>query len=193
MLGEIYIASALAIFLAIFGWSERLFGLSNKNVQTVVSFCDKTKLTHQKYLELVDLIKKEKTLRPGEYMKSIIKILRGSNIKKEDKPVINKLKENGELFRRLEKFIKYKKVYFILLFVYLFIGGTILTYFETVYVTPLVSIIDYKKLFEPFFVAQSLLFFIIGIGMIIYSKLNAIETEIHNNLMDVTTKITGSK
>ena len=178
MLGEIYVASALAIFLAIFGWSERMFGLSSKHVRMILSFCEKTKLTYQNYIDLMNLIKKEKKMNPGKYLKEIVKILSGSNIKQGDKTIMNKLKENSELLKELDNSNKHKKIYFIVLFIYLFIGGTSLIYSETYY----------PYLFLPIIIVQIILILIIGIGVKIYNNIIDKETKIHNNLMFITTK-----
>jgi hypothetical protein len=179
MIGEIYIASALAIFLAVFGWSEKIFGLSTKHVRLVNSFCEKTGLSYSKYLELMEFIQKKKMPNPGRYMKQLLGILKGSNIQSGDKGIMARLEANSKLLKELDGLNKNKRVYFVALFLYLFIGGSALIYLG----------MYHPQLFEPNLFAQIILFLIIIQGVEIYYALASKETKIHNNLMDLTTKI----
>jgi len=181
MLGEIYIASGLAIFLAIFGWSEKIFGLSSKHLEIVLGFCEKTKLSYNNYIALMNLIKKEKSINPGRYAKKLLEILKKSNIQIGDKEIMKILKENRRLLRQFENLNSRKKTFFIVLFLFLFLGGSFLLYSE----------ITSPKSFEPIFIAQTLLFILIIWGAKIYHNINTKESAIHKNLMLITTKFEG--
>ncbi|MFH1506002.1 MAG: hypothetical protein ABIE94_03340 [archaeon] len=183
MLGEIYIATALAIFLAIFGWSERLFGLSSKHKNAIVSFCEKTKLTYKKYNELMILISKNKTLKPGRYMIQLVNILKGTLIKKEDKDIMNKFKDNSDFLKKLNESNNHKKTFFIILFSFLFIGGTALIFIES----------KNTCYFESVITAQIILLILIGIGTYIYKGIMDTESKIQNNLLSIVTAIGDTK
>jgi hypothetical protein len=183
MLGEIYIATALAIFLAIFGWSERIFGLSNKHIQSTLSFCEKANLKYKDYVELMHLISQDKTLHPGIFQKKLINILKKSNIKPEDKSIMKSLTENSKSLKELDKRNIYKKYFFIVLFLFLFIGGSILLYLESIKVYILESMI----------ITQVILFIIVIIGTKIYSNIIKIEGRIQHNLNSLTTQIGDKK
>jgi hypothetical protein len=183
MLGEIYIATALAIFLAIFGWSEKLFGLSNKHIQSILSFCEKANLRYKNYLELMRLISQDKTIHAGIFQKRLINILSKSNIKPEDKPIMRILKDNSKSLGELNNKNKYKKNFFVVLFLFLFIGGSILFYLES----------EKAYVLESMIITQSILLIIIAFGTKIYSNIINIESKIQNNLNSLTTQMGDKK
>ncbi len=183
MLGEIYIAAALAIFLAVFGWSEKIFGLSSKHIQSILSFCGKAELKYKEYLELMNLISQDKTLHPGIFQKKLINILSKSNIKPEDKPIMDILKKNSKSLKELNKQNEHKRNFFIVLFLFLFIGGSVIFYSEYLQ----------TYFLESMTISQLILLIIIGIGTKIYSNINKIESKIQNNLNSLTTQIGDKK
>ncbi|MBW2972771.1 hypothetical protein KY346_00080 [Candidatus Woesearchaeota archaeon] len=179
MLGEIYIASALAIFLAIFGWSEKIFGLSSKHIQSILAFCEKAKMSYKNYLELMRLISSDKTAHPGKFQKKLISLLKGSAIKGKDKSIMKKLKENSVNLGKLEKQNRNKKIYFIVLFLFLFIAGSALVLLENFGLYQL----------ESFIISQAVLFIIILFGVSIYTDITNAESKIQANLIILTTEI----
>ena len=183
MIGEIYVATALAIFLALFGWSDKIFGLSNKNTQSILTFCAKAKLEYKSYLELMSLISKDKKLHPGTFQKKLVGILSKSNIELEDKPIMKILEENGLLIKSLDSQNKYKKSFFVILFIFLFVGGTILFYFEYSQLYVLQSVV----------ISQAILLILIFVGALIYSTVTRTEEKIQKNLNSLTTKIGSRK
>ena len=181
MIGELYLGSALAIFLAIFGFSEQLFGLSSKNVQLILDFCKKTNLSYNKYTKLIELINKSNMINTGEYTKEMVKLLKDSKIETKDKTITDKLKDNAELINSLNSINFIKKVYFFFLFLFMFFYGSIFIYYE-------IKLVDITSLFVY---GQVILLEIIFICMGVYFISTKKEKLIHNNLMEITTKIKG--
>ena len=131
----------------------------------------------------MDLISQDKTTHPGLFQKKLIEILRNSSIKKEDKKIMALLRRNSEFLKELEKHNKYKKTYFVILFLFLFIVGSILFYLENIktFVT------------ESVIISQVILFILILVGTNIYVKIIEKENKIQTNLLSITTQIGDKK
>jgi hypothetical protein len=179
MLSEIYLGSALAMFLAVFGWSEKIFGLSNKHILFILSFCEKSKISYRKYTDLMKLIAEKKVKNPGRYQKKLVSLLRGSSIQSGDKNILNLLRNNGLCLKKLESQITIKKYYFLFLFLFLFMGGTLLFYLE--------KLNQFNQ--ANMLIAQVILLFIIIIGILMYNKTSMLENTIESNLNEIITKI----
>ena len=67
MLADIYIGSALAIFLVVLGWSETIFGLSQRTKEKEAEFIRRAGLTLGDYLELKRLASTHQGLDQGNY------------------------------------------------------------------------------------------------------------------------------
>ncbi len=177
MLGDIYLGTALAIFLAIFGWSESIFGLSQRTKEKEADFIRKSKLTFEKYLELKKLISATQKLGQAEYTKKLASILKGTHIGAGDKGTFDKLRENSLTLTQWDKQNKNKKTVLSGLFIYLFIAGTVMLLFEN-NVTPFFEM----SLESWMIIFQSILFIIIIVGALIFNKIRKFEIEIQSNL-----------
>lgn len=187
MLGDVYLATALAIFLAIFGWSETIFNLSQKTKEKEADFISKTNLTPQKYRDLRRLIANSKKIDPGVYVKELMKILKDTKLVVGQKLVFNKIEENEKKIKEYKKHIITKKRFFIILFAFLFLAGTIILILESGDYKNLTIVINqisisYITLVMLF---QLILFIMILFGFWIYKKINACETYIQNNLNEL--------
>lgn len=184
MLGEIYVASALAIFLAVFGWSDVLFGLSTKTKEKEIEFLKRTKLTEIKYKKLKELVASSEEIDPGKFLKEVMIILKGTKLFKGGKKVFDKLRENDKNLEKLRKYNSHKYALFITLFLFLFIGGTVMLIFENSWQTIEIMI----KLWEIslhsllIFILQAVLFIMMIIGFNIYLQIREIERNIQDNL-----------
>lgn len=187
MLGDIYLGAALAIFLAIFGWSESIFGLSQKTKENEAVFIRKSGLTLSKYIELRKLISHSNNTGQAEYTKRLVNILKGTKIGAGDKGIFDKLRENNIILSSWENFNKVKKLIIGILFIYLFISGTIILLFENGLNPFLTSLNNW------IIILQIILFIIICFGVFIYSKISKFETEIQNNLNDLMLRTTGEQ
>ena len=184
MLGEIYLAGALAIFFALSGWSESIFGLSTKTKEKELEFLKRTKLTEEKYKKLKNLIAKSKEVDSGKFLKEIISLLRGTRLFKGGKKIFDRLRENDKNLKKLRKYNSHKYVLFIALFLFLFIGGTVMIIFEnSIYAINIIIKSLGISLHNLLIVGlQVVLFVIIMIGFIICSKIKITEKTIQDNL-----------
>lgn len=176
MLGDIYLGTALAIFLAIFGWSESILGLSQRTKEKEAEFIKKSKISLTKYIELRKLISNPSNLMGAEYTKKVINILRGTNIGADDREIFDKLRENNHSIAAWESKNKIKKMIISLLFVYLFFFGTLMLLFEN-NIEPFLFTLD-----SWIIILQVILFSIIVWGVFIYRTIAKFESEIQNNL-----------
>ena len=127
----------------------------------------------------MELVKNQKKMDTGELTKKLVPIVRGSSLKVGDKKIMKLLKENGKNLSNFEHFANFKKMYFTGLFLYLFIVGTLLLFFEQVKEYSIYSII----------ISQIILFIILVIGTSLYKKMNEIEERIHLVLLNITTQM----
>lgn len=188
MLGDIYIASALAIFLAILGWSESIFGLSQRTKEKEAEFIRRAGLTLADYLELKKLTSTYHGLDQGGYTKTLMKIIKNTNIKSGDKNIIERLRNNGSLISSLEKYNFAKKIVVVSLFFYLYISGTVMLLFENA-----LSSDKIVSLNEPVIILQSILFIFTLVGGFIYIKTGSYEKIIQQNLNSLIIQINGDK
>ncbi len=175
MLSDVYLAAALAIFLAVFGWSESIFGLSQRTKEKEAEFLAKTGLSKEKYSELRSLVSRSKNADAGKYVKEVMTILKGTNLITGAKIVFDKINQNEKKLAEWEHHNKTKKTFFTILFVFLFIVGTILlvvesspSFNENVQIT-FVNMSLYNLLVVLF---QSALFCVLVYGSFIYKRVS---------------------
>jgi hypothetical protein len=123
MIGETYIASAIGLFIAVFGWGDKLFGMSRNIIETEINYCKRISLKYSSYKKLLNILN-EKTIDSGRYTKEIIKIIKNSKLKIGSTKAFNKLKKNYDLIEEWKIINDYKKPFFGFLFLFLFISGT---------------------------------------------------------------------
>lgn len=186
MLGEVYLAGALAIFFAVFGWSESIFGLSAKTKEKEAEFLKRTKLTEIKYKRLKNIISKSKELDSGTFLKDIMAILKGTRLFKGGKRVFDTLRENDKSLENLKRLNSYKYSCFVVLFLFLFVAGTTMLIFEnSSYTLMRITIGSLGMISLDILLTLSLqliLLIIIIIGFVIYLKIKDTEKKIQNNL-----------
>lgn len=180
MLSEIYITSSIALFIAIFGWSENIFGFSEKTTAKENMFCNKTQISIDKYKKLIALLSKEDKMDSGLFTKQLVPLLKGSKIVTTDHIVASNLKDNYRLMKLWRENNKIKKIFLGILFMFLFIVGTIMTILE-------ISGLPNKIIW----LSQLDLFIFIIIGYFIYSAIHKIENKIQKNLTTITLYIEG--
>ncbi|MEK6927724.1 MAG: hypothetical protein AABX11_04795 [Nanoarchaeota archaeon] len=189
MLADIYLGTALAIFLAIFGWSETIFGLSQRTKEKEAEFMRRAELTPSKYLELRKLVSTNNVTNQGEYTKSLMRILKDTKIKSGDSNILNKLGQNEQLFLpKLENYSFFKKLIACLLFLYLYTAGTIMLIMENSSVTN-----NLVSLNPEIIVLQSVLLIFVIAGGFVYIKTNKYERNIQLNLNSLIIQINGGK
>jgi len=177
MIGDIYLATALAIFIAIFGWSDKIFGLSKEIKEKESNFIHKSGLTLASYTDLKNVIR-SKDLDSIEKTKKIVSLIKKTKIKQGDKKIFDKLEDNNQIFSKLDYWTKYKKAFFIILFLYLFLTGSILMLIETLENLP--------ELYSNSIIwFQSILFVLTILGALVYSKINKFEGNLQKNLNDL--------
>ncbi len=188
MLGDVYLLSALAIFFAIYGWSESIFGLSKETKRKISHFLSKTRLTQEKYNKLKDLVSKAKEMDPGRYLKELMTILKGTTLSKGGKEVFDKLKKNEEELNELSGLDSLKQKLFLSLFIFLFVMGTFISIVENSNLLQLqLNIFGISISFYIFLIIlfQILLFAITLWGFVIFDKTKKHESLIQNNLNDL--------
>lgn len=187
MLGDVYLATALAIFLAIFGWSENIFGLSRETKEKEADFLNKTGLSREKYNELRKLISKADILDPGDYLKKVMILLNGTKLMKGGKKIFDKINQNEKKLIEWEEYNKIKKIFFVVLFIFLFTAGTIILIIENGKISNILNVnfngfFTYSNLVAIF---QIILFTIIVFGFFLYKKLSDCETYVQNKLNEM--------
>lgn len=188
MLGDVYLATALAIFLAIFGWSESIFGMSQKTKEKEADFITKTNLTPQKYRNLRRLVANYNKIDAGIYLKELMKILKNTNLVVGQKQIFDKIGENEKKIKEWKGYIKTKKIFFTWLFIFLFLAGTTILILEIGNYTNLTVIIDNISI--PLYVSlsiifQLILFIMILFGFSIYKKIDSCESYVQNKLNEM--------
>ncbi len=187
MLADIYIGSALAIFLAVLGWSETIFGLSQRTKEKEAEFIRRAGLTLANYVELRKLVLSTYVSDQGEYTKSLMRILRNSNIKSGDKQIIDNLKNNGSLLSNLEKWILAKKIVALLLFLYLYVAGTYMLIMENSLLPNQITSLNQTTI-----IFQIILLLFVGVSLFIYVKTSGYEKNIQLNLNSLIIKVNGA-
>ncbi len=131
MLGEVYIASALAIFFAIFGWSNVLFGLSKSIKEKEAEFIRQSGLGYSKYVKLRDLLNNSPKIS-SEFTQKLMKIVRNTKLNKDSSEIIKIIEKNEELLKETIPILIMKKIFFLVTTLFLFVAGTFLVYFENI-------------------------------------------------------------
>jgi len=177
MIGDVYLATALAIFIAIFGWSDKIFGLSKETKEKEANFIQKAGLTLNSYTDLKNVIS-SKNLDSVEKTKKIVSLIKNTKIKQGDKKIFDKLGDNNQVFLKLNHWTEYKKAFFIIIFLYLFLIGSTLMVIETLENLP--------ELYSNSIIwFQSILLGLIILGTLIYFKINKFEEILQKNLNDL--------
>ncbi len=131
MIGEVYIASALAIFFAIFGWSNVLFGLSKSIKEKEAEFIRQSNLGYSKYIKLRDLLNNPPKVS-SKFTQELMKIVRKTKLNKDGSEIIKIIKKNEELLKETILILRIKKIFFLTTTLFLFVAGTFLVYFENI-------------------------------------------------------------
>ncbi|MBU4348070.1 hypothetical protein KJ671_01005 [Patescibacteria group bacterium] len=167
MVGEIYITSAMGLFIAAFGWSDKLFGFSRRIIQAELSFCGRISMKYSNYKKLLKVLH-TKYKNPGIYTKDIISLIRGTKLKPGSTEAFKKLKENYLVLKDWKSINEKKKVFFGFLFIFLFVFGTLILIIKN---DPKIIILS-----------QICLLLFIIIGLCIQKKLLNIEHKFENNI-----------
>jgi len=177
MIGEVYLATALAIFIAVFGWSDKIFGLSKETKEKESNFIQGSGLTLNNYRELRRVLK-NKDVDSIAKTKKIVSLLKRSKIRVGDKKIFDKLKENENIFSDLSRINRRKKSFFISLFIYLFFAGSYFLLFEFIYYLSTLHLYS-------IIAAQVILLIMISYGGSVYIRINNGEAKIQRNLISL--------
>jgi hypothetical protein len=167
MLGEVYITSAIGLFIAAFGWSDKIFGFSRRIIQAELSFCERISMKYSNYQKLLKTLH-TKYENPGEYTQDIIGLVKGTKLKSGSTEAFKKLKNNYLILGKWKPLNHKKKLFFGSLVLSFFILGTLLILIQNSFLV---------VLFSQLFI---LLLFILGYYL--QKSLNQLENKFENNM-----------
>jgi len=167
MLGEIYITSAIGLFIAAFGWSDKIFGFSRRIMQAELSFCERISMKYSDYKKLLKTLH-TRYENPGEYTRDIVRLVKGTKLKSGSTEAFRKLKSNYLILEEWKPINHQKKLFFGSLFILFFVLGTFLIVIEN---SSLITVLS-----------QSVILLLLFIGYNIQGNLLKLESKFENNM-----------